>query len=205
MRDVHLCRVIGASGQDRVYESIRVVVRGRGPVQASLFCPWHWLPPATQVKSKIRVTLECIKKSSSPRAIAPSHYGSGGKTNMSTMLYSIMTTLRDEAAAKESTSTAPPGVDTFLDAVAVLVPAGMLGGHAVMLAWTTTMGGRKHRSIDNHYCRCRCPYSRVLSSRCGKHRAVPDSALRAGQAGQPEFHSLGNCTGVLCPLDHAAE
>lgn len=61
---------------------------------------------------------------------------------MSTLTYAILTTLREDQPSGESTSTSPPGVKTYIDAVTALVPAEVLTLHAVILSFTTeTMKG----------------------------------------------------------------
>jgi hypothetical protein len=57
---------------------------------------------------------------------------------MSTLAYATLTTARDEAPPGESTSTSPPGLGSYADAVAALVPAEVLSLHAVILSFTTT-------------------------------------------------------------------
>jgi hypothetical protein len=56
---------------------------------------------------------------------------------MSTLAYAILTTRRDEAPPGKSTSDSPPGVTSYLDAVAALVPSEVLTLHAVILSFTT--------------------------------------------------------------------
>lgn len=56
---------------------------------------------------------------------------------MSTLAYSAMTTLRKQATPGTSTSGSPPGVNSYVDAVAALVPAEVLTLHAVILSVTT--------------------------------------------------------------------
>jgi hypothetical protein len=59
---------------------------------------------------------------------------------MSTLAYAALTTSREQSAA--NTSTSPPGVSTYVDAVAALVPAEVLTLHALILSVTTeTVGG----------------------------------------------------------------
>ena len=57
---------------------------------------------------------------------------------MSTVVYGAVTTKRYAAAAGMSRSTEPPGLGTYLDAMAALVPAEVLAAHAVILTSTTT-------------------------------------------------------------------
>jgi hypothetical protein len=56
---------------------------------------------------------------------------------MSALVYGAVTRKRDEAAAGDSTKTAPPGVKTYVDALAALVPAEVLVLHAFMVEVTT--------------------------------------------------------------------
>lgn len=57
---------------------------------------------------------------------------------MSTLAYAEFTTKREEATPGSSTSQNPPGVSTFVDALAALVPAEVLTLHALILSVTTT-------------------------------------------------------------------
>ncbi len=56
---------------------------------------------------------------------------------MSTLAYAAFTTKRDEAKPGTSSTQSPPGVSTYVDAVAALVPAEVLTLHAVILTFTT--------------------------------------------------------------------
>lgn len=56
---------------------------------------------------------------------------------MSTLLYAAMTHRRQEAEATKSTKEQPPGVGTYVDALAALVPAEVLSVHAALLTFTT--------------------------------------------------------------------
>jgi|SRR5689334_16894630 len=56
---------------------------------------------------------------------------------MSTLAYARLTTKREEARPGTSSAGAPPGVKSYVDAVAALVPAEVLSLHAVMLSFTT--------------------------------------------------------------------
>ncbi len=56
---------------------------------------------------------------------------------MSTLAYAQFTTSREEAQPNTSTSTSPPGVSTYIDALAALVPAEVLTLHALILSVTT--------------------------------------------------------------------
>ncbi len=67
---------------------------------------------------------------------------------MSTLAYALLTTKRDEAPSGESTSKSPPGVSSYIDVVAALVPAEVLTLHAVILSFTTkTMQDAAGKSI----------------------------------------------------------
>jgi hypothetical protein len=57
---------------------------------------------------------------------------------MSTLAYAAFTTNREEAPPGTSSSRNPPGVSTFIDALAALVPAEVLTLHALILPVTTT-------------------------------------------------------------------
>lgn len=57
---------------------------------------------------------------------------------MSTLAFAEFTTKREEAVPGSSSSQNPPGVSTFVDALAALVPAEVLTLHAVILSVTTT-------------------------------------------------------------------
>lgn len=56
---------------------------------------------------------------------------------MSTLAYAAMTTNREDAEPDTSTSTSAPGVGTYADALAALVPAEVLTLHAMILSVTT--------------------------------------------------------------------
>jgi hypothetical protein len=56
---------------------------------------------------------------------------------MSTLAYAAFTTNRELAAPGTSKSTSPPGVSTYVDALAALVPAEVLTLHALILSVTT--------------------------------------------------------------------
>lgn len=56
---------------------------------------------------------------------------------MSTLLYATMTRQREEAPPGGSDKNDPPGVTTFVDTLAALVPAEVLALHAIFLAETT--------------------------------------------------------------------
>jgi hypothetical protein len=56
---------------------------------------------------------------------------------LSTLAYAELTTKRVQATPGTSTTTSPPGVQSYVDAVAALVPAEVLTLHAVILSITT--------------------------------------------------------------------
>jgi hypothetical protein len=57
---------------------------------------------------------------------------------MSVVAYAALTTKREEANPGTSTSTAAPGVKTYVDAFAALVPAEVLTLHGLIISVTTT-------------------------------------------------------------------
>src|SRR5690348_8858480 len=56
---------------------------------------------------------------------------------MSTLAYATITRMRGEAPVNTSISTSPPGVQTYIDALAALVPAEVLVIHAVIVQEAT--------------------------------------------------------------------
>jgi hypothetical protein len=58
---------------------------------------------------------------------------------VSTLLYAAMTANREAAQSKTSQTTAP-GVKTYVDALAAIIPAEALTLHAAILGWTTGTG-----------------------------------------------------------------
>ena len=58
---------------------------------------------------------------------------------MSTLAYAALTTKRDEATPNTSASTGAPGVRTYVDALAALVPTEVLTLHALMLTSATVV------------------------------------------------------------------
>lgn len=56
---------------------------------------------------------------------------------MSTLAYAALTTRREQAVPNTSRKQSPPGVGTYVDALAALVPAEVLTLHAVILSVTT--------------------------------------------------------------------
>jgi hypothetical protein len=61
---------------------------------------------------------------------------------VSTLLYATLTNKRDDAKPDTSTSTQPPGVGNYVDALAALVPAEVLTAHGVLLTFTTMTDSR---------------------------------------------------------------
>jgi hypothetical protein len=61
---------------------------------------------------------------------------------MSTLAYAQLTNKRESAPAQTSTTTGAPGVRTYIDTLAALVPAEVLAMHAVLLNATTTKIGK---------------------------------------------------------------
>ena len=57
---------------------------------------------------------------------------------MSTLSYASLTTKREQANPGTSTTAAAPGVKTYVDAFAALVPAEVLTLHALIISITTT-------------------------------------------------------------------
>lgn len=56
---------------------------------------------------------------------------------MSTLAYAAITTRRDRSRSRASMTSEPPGLKTYVDAFAALVPAEVLTAHALLLAVTT--------------------------------------------------------------------
>lgn len=57
---------------------------------------------------------------------------------MSTFAYGAMTKRRNQADPGKSTDEEPPGLKTYVDLLAALVPAEVLAAHAVIIAFTTS-------------------------------------------------------------------
>lgn len=57
---------------------------------------------------------------------------------MSSLVYGALTRKREEATPNTSTTTAAPGLGSYVDTLAALVPAEVLGLHAAVLSLTTT-------------------------------------------------------------------
>jgi hypothetical protein len=67
---------------------------------------------------------------------------------MSTLAYAQLTNKRDAAAPGTSETTQSPGVRSYVDALAALVPAEVLSLHALIISATTTMGPDKTTKIS---------------------------------------------------------
>jgi hypothetical protein len=67
---------------------------------------------------------------------------------MSTLAYAAFTTLREKAQPNTSFSTSPPGVGTYVDALAALVPAEVLTLHALILSVTTKTVNATTQIVD---------------------------------------------------------
>jgi hypothetical protein len=65
-----------------------------------------------------------------------------GGIGMSTLAYAQLTTKREASPPNTSTSQSPPGVNTYVDALAALVPSEVLTLHAVILSVTTTIDAK---------------------------------------------------------------
>jgi hypothetical protein len=63
---------------------------------------------------------------------------------MSTLLYSALTTKRLAAQPGTSGNTGKPGIGTYVDAMAALVPAEVLTAHAVIVGYATTTSTNAH-------------------------------------------------------------
>jgi hypothetical protein len=59
---------------------------------------------------------------------------------MSTLAYAALTTRREESKPGTSTAAAAPGMKTYVDALAALIPAEVLTLHGVILSFTTKTG-----------------------------------------------------------------
>jgi hypothetical protein len=59
---------------------------------------------------------------------------------MSTLAFAALTNRREDATPGTSTTTGSPGLNTFVDALAALIPAEVLTLHAVILSFTTKAG-----------------------------------------------------------------
>jgi hypothetical protein len=56
---------------------------------------------------------------------------------MSSLLYGTLTRTREAAPPGTTMSDRPPGVNTYVDALAALVPAEVLAVHALVISWAT--------------------------------------------------------------------
>jgi hypothetical protein len=67
---------------------------------------------------------------------------------MSTLAYAQLSTRREEAQPNTSISTSPPGVRTYVDVLAALVPAEVLALHALVLSVTTKVENNVTKITD---------------------------------------------------------
>ncbi len=67
---------------------------------------------------------------------------------MSTFAYAALTTKREQAKPGTSKKTSPPGVSSYVDALAALVPAEVLTLHALFLSVTTTTADKVTKITD---------------------------------------------------------
>jgi hypothetical protein len=67
---------------------------------------------------------------------------------MSIVAYAQLTNKREAAQPGTSLTTSPPGVSTYVDALAALVPAELLTLHAAIIAVTTKVDGDTTTIID---------------------------------------------------------
>lgn len=58
---------------------------------------------------------------------------------MSSFAYGALTRKREEAAADTSTDENPPGVKTYVDALAALVPAEVIAVHSIVISYAVAM------------------------------------------------------------------
>ncbi len=77
-----------------------------------------------------------VRASDAERLSSQESYDDRGR-EMSTLAYATLTTRREAAPPGTSTSQSPPGVKSYVDATAALVPAEVLTLHAVILSITT--------------------------------------------------------------------
>ncbi|HLY68741.1 MAG TPA: hypothetical protein VKR53_03360 [Puia sp.] len=68
---------------------------------------------------------------------------------MSTLTYAALTTRREKASPGTSRSSSSPGVKTYVDAFAALVPAEVLSLHALIISYTTTTTADKRTTITD--------------------------------------------------------
>ncbi len=71
---------------------------------------------------------------------------------MSTILYALLSKKREDSAPQKRQDTEPPGIKTYMDTLAALVPSEILGLHAFAIAFTTTtktIDGTKTTTIAN--------------------------------------------------------
>lgn len=68
---------------------------------------------------------------------------------MSTLAYAQLTTKRDTAQPGTSHTTGQPGMKSYVDALAALVPAETLTLHALIISATTTIGANGATTISD--------------------------------------------------------
>lgn len=68
---------------------------------------------------------------------------------MSTFAYARLTTVRERGKPRTTKKESPPGVNTYVDALAALVPSEVLSLHAVILSVTTRTVGATTEIIDS--------------------------------------------------------
>jgi hypothetical protein len=89
-----------------------------------------------------------LRRRQPPLLIVDQFSGAYNRHLMSTLAYAALTTKREQAPPGTSTSGSAPGVRTYVDALAALVPAEVLALHAVILSFTTsTKQGEEGNSI----------------------------------------------------------
>ena len=67
---------------------------------------------------------------------------------MSTLAYAAITTRRDRSRSRASITADPPGLKTYVDTFAALVPAEVLTAHAILVAVTTETTGATTQIVD---------------------------------------------------------
>lgn len=66
---------------------------------------------------------------------------------MSTVAFGALTTRREKSDSGTSKSTQPPGLNSYIDILAALVPAEVLAIHAIIIAAVTTTNGKGQTQI----------------------------------------------------------
>jgi len=72
-----------------------------------------------------------------------------GGINMSTLAFASLTTRRENSPVGKSVTEFPPGVSTYVDALAALMPAEILALHATILSVTTETTGSTTVIVDS--------------------------------------------------------